>query len=201
MAVRHDPAVALQLIYMTFTRMLARMVLLARSDTAKEIEILVLRHQLGVLQRGAARPRMNWADRALMAAPTRLLPTRRRLGLLVTPATVLRWHRRRVSRRWTTQPAPRGRPAIPAGLRALAVRLATENPPGDTDGSTASSPASATRSVPPLSGRFCTAPASTRRRADPAPRGPNSRGAQAHAVLACDLFHLDTLTLRRLYAF
>jgi len=127
MGARHDPAVALRLIYMTFTRVLGRMVLLARSDTVKEIEIMVLRHQLGD-QRGAARPRMNWADRALMAALTRLLPTRRRLGLLVTPATVLSWHRRLVSRRWTTQAAPRGRPAIPAGVRALAVRLATENP-------------------------------------------------------------------------
>jgi putative transposase len=67
-------------------------------------------------------------DRALMAALIRLLPTRRRLGFLVTPATILPWHQRLVSRRWTTPPARSGRPAIPAGLRALAVRLATENP-------------------------------------------------------------------------
>jgi hypothetical protein len=73
-AARHDPAVALRLIYMTFTRVLDWMVLFVRSDTAKEIEILVLRHQLAVLQRGAARPRMSWADRALIAALTRLLP-------------------------------------------------------------------------------------------------------------------------------
>jgi putative transposase len=93
---------------MSFIRVLGWMVLLVRSYTAKEIEILVLRHQLAVLQQGATRPRMSWADRALIAALARLLPTRRRLGLLVTPATIMRWHRQLVSRRWTTQPAPRG---------------------------------------------------------------------------------------------
>jgi hypothetical protein len=94
----------------------------------KEIEILVLRHQLAVLQRRSPRPRIGWPDRALIAGLTRLLPTRRRIGLLVTPATILRWHSLLVSRHWTTQPARSGRPSIPAGLRALAVRLATENP-------------------------------------------------------------------------
>ena len=113
---------------MTISRLLAWMVLLARSDTTNEVEILVLRHQLAVLQRRTPRPRMSWADRALIAALTRLLPTRRRLGMLVTPATILRWHRRLISRRWTTPPIRSGRPGIPAGLGALAVRLATENP-------------------------------------------------------------------------
>jgi hypothetical protein len=65
---------------------------------------------------------------SLIAALTRLLPRPRRLGLLVTPATILRWHRQLVARRWTTQPVRTGRPAIPAGLRTLIVRLATENP-------------------------------------------------------------------------
>ena len=116
---------ALQLIYLVFTKLLSWMVLRTRSDTTKEIEILVLRHQLTVLQRRSPRPRMNWPDRALIAALARLLPTRRRLGFLVTPATILRWHQRLVTRRWTTQPAQPGRPAIPAGLRALIIRLAT----------------------------------------------------------------------------
>jgi putative transposase len=148
--------VALQLIYLVFSKLLSWMVLCTRSDTAKEIEILVLRHQLAVLQRRTPRPRISWPDRALIAALTRLLPTRRRLGLLVTPATILRWHQRLVTRHWTTQPARSGRPAIPTGLRALAIRLAMENPPGAIDASTANSPASAIRSAPPRSGRSCT---------------------------------------------
>jgi hypothetical protein len=102
-------------------------VLRTRSDTTKDIEILVLRHQLAVLQRRTPRPRLSRPDRALLAALTRLLPTHRRLGMLVTPATILRWHQRLVSRHWTSQPTRSGRPAIPAGVRALAVRLATEN--------------------------------------------------------------------------
>src|SRR3954454_2951763 len=111
-----------------FSQLLGWMVLRARSDTAKEIEILVLRHQLAVLRRRTPRPRMSWTDRALISALTRLLPARRRLGLLITPSTVLRWHRQLVARRWTTTPARPGRPFTPAGLRALAVRLAIESP-------------------------------------------------------------------------
>ena len=135
-----------------FSKLLSWIVLRSRSDTSKEIELLVLRHQLAVLRRQTRRPRLSWADRALIAALTRLLPTPQRLGLLITPATILRWHRQLVARRWTTRPARPGRPAIPAGLRALVLRLATENPPGDTDVSTANSPASATGSAPPPSG-------------------------------------------------
>jgi putative transposase len=119
---------AVQLIYLMFSKLLGWMVLHTRSDTAKEIEILVLRHQLAVLRRRTPGPRMSWTDRALIAALTRLLPTPRHLGLLVTPATILRWHRQLVARRWTTTPTRTGRPAIPAGLRALVVRLAAENP-------------------------------------------------------------------------
>src|SRR3954470_13789169 len=119
---------ALRLIYPVFINLLGWIVLSTRSDTTKDIEILVLRHQLAVLQRRTPRPRMSWTDRALIAALTRLLPVRRRLGLLVTPATILRWHRQLIPRRWTTKPVRSGRRAIAAGLRALILRLATENP-------------------------------------------------------------------------
>jgi putative transposase len=120
--------VALTLIYRMFTKLLSWMVLCARTDTTKDIEILLLRHQLAVLQRRTPRPRLRWIDRAVIAALARLLPARRRLGLLVTPSTILRWHRQLIANRWTTQHVRSGRPAIPAGVRALILRLATENP-------------------------------------------------------------------------
>jgi hypothetical protein len=91
--------VALRLIYQMFSKLLGWLVLRTGSDSAKEIEILVLRHQLAVLRRRARRPSLSWADRALITTLTRLLPTPRRLGLLVTPATILRWHRELVTRR------------------------------------------------------------------------------------------------------
>ena len=125
---RHDPLVALRLIYQMFSKVLSWIVLRTHCDTAKEIEILVLRHQLAVLRRRTPRPRITWTDRALIAALARLLPVRRRIGMLVAPATILRWHHQLVARRWTTQPIRPGRPAVPAGLRALVLRLATENP-------------------------------------------------------------------------
>jgi hypothetical protein len=111
-----------------FSKILSWMVLRTRSDATKEVEILVLRHQLAVLRRRTPRPRMSRIDRALIAALTRLLPKPRRLGLLVTPATILHWHRQLVARHWTTTPTRPGRPAISVGLRALVVRLANENP-------------------------------------------------------------------------
>jgi putative transposase len=164
------------------------MALRTRSDTAKEIEILVLRHQLAVLQRPTPRPRISWTDRAVTATLARLLPIRRRVGLLVTPATILRWHPLLVTRRPTTQPA---RPAIPAGRRALVLRLATENP---TWGNR--------RIHRELAGLGYRIGASTvwkilhRAGIDPSPRRAGPSWAeflpgQAHGIVACDLFHLQ----------
>jgi transposase InsO family protein len=193
--------VALTLIYRMFTQLLSWMALCARSDTSKDVEILVLRHQLAVLQRRTPRPRLQWIDRAVIAALARLLPTRRRRGLLITPATILRWHRQLVTNRWTTPHARPGRPAIPAGLRRLVLRLATENPTwgyrrlhGELAGLGYQIGASTVWKILHHAG------------IDPAPRraGPSWAQflrAQAHGILACDLLHVDTITLHRLYVF
>jgi putative transposase len=199
---RHDPLMALRLIYQVFTTLLGWIVLRSRSDTTKDIEILVLRHQLAVLQRRTPRPRITWTDRAIIAMPTRLLPVRRRRGLLVTPATILRWHRQLIARCWTpTKPARPGRPAIPTGLRSLVIRLAIENPTwgyrrlhGELAGLGYRIGASTVWKILNNAG----IDPSTRRAG---PSWTEFLRAQAHAILACDFFHLDTITLRRLYAF
>jgi putative transposase len=89
------------LLYMIFVRLCGWLVLLGRSTASKDIELLVLRHEVAVLRRTKPKPRLDWADRAILAALTRLLPRTVRRHRLVTPRTVLRWHRRLVSKRWT----------------------------------------------------------------------------------------------------
>ena len=120
---------ALSFVYWSLRRLLELMVLRRRSEREKEIEILLLRHQLRVLERQLARPTLTPADRVLLAAFSRVLPRRAwKTSLFVTPATLMRWHRELVARRWTYPHRRPGRPPTRAEVRALVVRLARENP-------------------------------------------------------------------------
>jgi putative transposase len=163
------------------------------------VELVLLRHQLSVLTRQHQRPRLRPADRAFIAALARLLPHRRRRGLLVTPATLLRWHRELVRRTWTYPQRKPGRPPTDGALRELVLRLARENP-GWGYQRIAGELIKLDFHISPSTVRRLLASAGL----EPAPR----RGAvswpaflrrQAASLLACDLFTVETVTLRRLY--
>jgi hypothetical protein len=93
-----SPAVSLRLLYLIFLRLLNLLVLLGRSSASKDVELLVLRHEVAVLRRANPKPRLDWADRAVFAALVRRLPRMLRGHRLVTPGTLLRWHRRLVTK-------------------------------------------------------------------------------------------------------
>ena len=116
---------AFRLAYLLLARVLSWLALLSRSDAAKDVEILVLRHEVAVLRRRNPRPTLTWLDRAVLCALSRLLPTQLRRLRLVSPRTLLRWHARLVAGRWT-QPQP-GRPPTRQPIRALVLRMAQEN--------------------------------------------------------------------------
>jgi putative transposase len=122
----------LRFVFLLITRVEAWLRLSRREDAWKTAEILILRHQLTVLQRRPCRPRLNWADRALLAALLAVIPKARRRGLrlLVTPETIVRWHRDIVHSRWAARSAHvrTGRPAIRRNIKALIGRPARENP-------------------------------------------------------------------------
>jgi hypothetical protein len=115
------------LLYLIFTRLTGWLVLLGRSSTAKNVEILVLRHEIAVLRRTHPKPRLDWADRAMIAGLARLLPRPLRAFRLVTPATILHWHRRLVAKKWT-YPHRIGRPSINEAIADLIERMAQDNP-------------------------------------------------------------------------
>jgi putative transposase len=123
----------LQFVFLLITQMVSWLRLSQREETWKTAEILILRHQLAVLQRRQPRrPALDWADRALLAILLGVIPKVRRQGLrlLVTPDTIIRWHRDIVRRRWAARSirGKTGRPATRHNTRALVLRLARENP-------------------------------------------------------------------------
>jgi hypothetical protein len=180
-------------------RCLLQLVLLRpRSQDFKELEIIVLRHELAVLRRQTRRPQLTMTDRVFLAATSRLLPPSRWKSFLVSPTTLLRWHRRLVARRWTYA-SRRGRPPIGGEIRELVLRLARENPRWGYQ-----------RIVGELNALDLAVSATTvkkiLREAGLGPAGSRSGlswraflRAQAQSILAVDFFTVETIALQRLY--
>jgi putative transposase len=120
-------AVSLRLLYLIFLQMLRLVVMMSRTASSKDVELVVLRHEVAVLRRTNPPPRLDWADRAVFASLTRWLPQALPRHRLVTPGTILRWHRRLVRKNWTYPNQP-GRPPISDVIAALVERMARENP-------------------------------------------------------------------------
>jgi transposase InsO family protein len=189
----------ISLIYLLLRQILQLLTQLARDGDAKDVELLVLRHQVAVLRRQVHRPDLQPADRVLLAALSRLLPRARWSTFFVTPATLLRWHRQLLTRHWTYPHRRPGRPPVAGEIRKLVLRLAAENPTwghrrvqGELVGLGYPVAASTVWKILHQAG------------VDPAPRrsGPTWKQfltAQAHTILACDFFTVDTVFFKRLY--
>jgi transposase InsO family protein len=194
--------VSLRLLYLIFLRLLNLLLLLGRSSASKDVELLVLRHEVTVLRRANPKPRLDWADRAVFAALVRCLPTMLRAHRLVTPGTILRWHRRLVAKKWT-YPHRVGRPPVDDTVASLIERMARENHrwgyqriQGELLKLGHQVGASTIRRV------------LRRLRIPPAPvRDTDTTWrqflrTQASTMLACDFFHVDcAVTLQRIYVF
>ncbi len=191
--------VVLSFLYWVLRRLLELFVLRMRSEQAKEIEILVLRQQLQVLERQVARPQLRAGDRALLAAFSRALPRAAWSTFFVTPATPLRWHRELVARSWTYPHRRPGRPATAVEVRELVLRFARENPgwgyrriQGELVGLGIRLAASTVWTILRDAG------------IEPAPRRLDSSWTeflrrQAASILECDFLSVDTVFLKRLY--
>jgi putative transposase len=192
----------LRLLYFVFCRVCGWLTLLMSTSAAKDVEILVLRHENAVLRRTNPKPRLDWADRAVLGALIQLLPRALRAHRLVTPATVLGWHRRLVARRWTYPRRP-GRPPVDVALARLVEQMARDNPgwgyqriQGELLGLGHRVGASTIRRILKRAG---VPPAPMRRDHTTWRRFLRT---QAATILACDFFHVDcAVTLQRLYVY
>jgi putative transposase len=192
-------AMSASMVYLLLRQILQMLTQLARDGGAKDVELLVLRHQVAVLRRQVHRPDLQPADRVVLAAMSRLLPRQRWAAFFVTSATLLRWHRQLIARHWTYPHARPGRPPVHREIRELVLRLAAANPTwghrrvqGELARLGYQIAASTVWKILHHAG------------VDPAPRrtAPTWKQfltAQAHTMLACDFFTVHTVLLKRSY--